>query len=160
MTVTQQEEEGKRLPPSRDIWRRTLVLALGGGFGFWATNFAISLTPMAAEYRAGLSIAYVPMLVEALVGGLTVGLGVGFCLLRFFDKIPTKNPILKSLILSSLALILVTIVLEVPGKFLADITDPWHYFLVGALFNVLRISALGIVIGVLFERLHRHIAGT
>ena len=81
-------------------------------------------------------------------------------MLRFFDKIPTKNPILKSLILSSLALILVTIVLEVPGKFLADITDPWHYILVGALLNVLRISALGNVIGVLFERLHRHIAGT
>ena len=79
---------------SKGIWRKIVVLGVVGGLAFWVTNFAISLTPIAAEYRAGLSISYFPMLLEALVGGLIIGFGVSFFLLRFFDKIPTKNPIL------------------------------------------------------------------
>ena len=140
---------------SKEIWRKMLVLAIVGGLTFWVTNFAVSLTPIAAEYRAGLSISYFPMLLEALVGGLIVGFGVSFFLLHFFDKIPTKNPIIKSLILSSIALIIVTILLEVPAKFLTNTNDALHYFLIGALFNVLRILALGIVIGYLYQRLYR-----
>jgi NhaP-type Na+/H+ or K+/H+ antiporter len=139
---------------SKEIWRKVLVLAIVGGLAFWVTNFAISLTPIAAEYRAGLSISYFPMLLEASVGGLIIGFGVSFFLLRFFDKIPSKNPILKSLILSSIALIIVTILLEVPAKFLTNTDDALHYFLIGALFNVLRILALGIVIGYLYKRLY------
>lgn len=42
-------------------------LTIGGGVAFWAANLAISRTPIAAEYRAALSISYLPMaLVEAL----------------------------------------------------------------------------------------------
>jgi len=55
---------GGRRPP-------VLVLAVGGALGFWLANFAISLTPLAADYRAALSIAYLPMLLEALAGGGT-----------------------------------------------------------------------------------------
>jgi Na+/melibiose symporter-like transporter len=139
---------------SKEIWRKMLVLAIVGGLAFWITNFAISLTPIAAEYRVGLSISYFPMLLEALVGGLIIGFGVSFFLVRFFDKIPTKNPILKSVILSSIALILFTILLEVPAKFLTNTNDAVHYFLIGTLFNVLRILALGIVIGYLYKRLY------
>ncbi len=138
---------------SKEIWRKIVVLAVVGGLAFWVTNFAISLTPIAAEYRAGTSISYFPMLVEALVGGLIIGFGVSFFLVRFFDKIPTKNPILKSLILSLIALILFTILLEVPSKFLTNTNDALHYFLIGVLFNVLRIFALGIVIGYLYKKL-------
>ncbi len=144
---------------SIEIWRETLVLAIMGGLGFWITNFAISLTPIAAEYRAGLSISYFPMLFEALVGGLIIGFGVSFFLLRFFDKIPTKNPILKSLILSSIALIIVTILLEVPAKFLTNTNDALHYFLIGTLFNILRILALGAVIGYLYGRFYGQVPG-
>ena len=139
---------------SKGIWRKALVLAIVGGLAFWVTNFAISLTPIAAEYRAALSISYLPMIVESLIGGLIIGFCVSYSLLRFFDKIPTKNPILKSLILSSIALIIVTILLEVPAKFLTNTNDALHYFLIGALFNVLRILALGIVIGYLYDRLN------
>ena len=139
---------------SKAIWRKMLVLAVVGGLAFWVTNFAISLTPIAAEYRAGLSISYFPMLVEALFGGLIIGFGVSFFLLRFFDKIPTKNPILKATILSSIALILFTILLEVPSKFFTNTTDAMHFFLIGLLFNVLRILALGIVICYLYKRLY------
>jgi hypothetical protein len=142
------------MPQSKEIWRKMLVLGLVGGLAFWLTNFAISLTPIAAEYRAGVSISYFPMLVEALVGGLIIGFGVSFFLVRFFEKIPTKNPILKSLILSSVALILITILLEVPSKFFTNTTDAMHFFLIGLLFNVLRILALGIVVGYLYKRLY------
>ena len=133
------------------IWRKVVILALMGGLGFWLTNFAISLTPIAAEYRAGVSISYFPMLLEALVGGLIVGFSVSFFLLRFFDKIPTKNSIFKSVILSLIALVIVTIVLEVPSHFLTSSSDPMHYFLIGLLINVLRILALGVVIGYLYK---------
>ncbi len=132
-----------------ESYRTLFKLAIAGGLAFWVTNFMISLTPIAAEYRAGLSISYFPMLLEALVGGLIIGFGVSFFLLRFFDRIPTKSPILKSLILSSVAFFLFTTLLEVPAKFLTNTDDAMHYFLIGALFNVLRILVLGLVIGYL-----------
>ena len=134
-------------------YKKLFKLAIAGGLGFWAANFAISLTPIAAEYRAALSISYLPMLLEALVGGLIIGFCVSYFLLRFFDKIPTKNPILKSVILSFIALIIVTILIEVPSSFLTT-SDVLHVFLIGAMFNVLRILALGIVIGYLYDKLN------
>lgn len=134
-------------------WRRTSGLALTGGLGFWLANYAISLTPIAAEYRAALSIAYIPMLLEALLGGLILGFGVSYSLLRFFDRIPTRNPILKSLLLSFVALVMVTVLIEIPAKSLTPASDAWRYFLIGATFNVLRIMALGVVIGSLYDRL-------
>jgi hypothetical protein len=131
------------------------ILAVAGGLGFWAANFAISLTPIAAEYRAALSISYFPMLLEALLGGLMIGFCVSYFLLRFFDKLPTKNPILKSVILSFIVLIVVTMLIEVPAKFLAPTNKALHYFLIGTLFNVIRIPALGMAIGYLYKRQYK-----
>jgi branched-subunit amino acid ABC-type transport system permease component len=131
------------------------ILAMAGGLGFWLANFAISLTPIAAEYRAALSISYYPMLLEALIGGLIIGFCVSYSLLRFFDKAPKKNPILKSIILSFVVLIIVTMLIEVPAKFLAPTNDALRYFLIGTTFNVIRIPTLGIVIGYLYNRLNR-----
>jgi NhaP-type Na+/H+ or K+/H+ antiporter len=95
------------------------------------------------------------MLLESLLGGLIIGFCVSYFLLRFFDKIPTKNPILKSVILSFILLIIVTILIEVPASFLTTTADALRYFLIGAIFNVLRILALGIVIGYLHKRLYK-----
>ena len=142
----------KMTPP-----KETTTVAVAGGLGFWVANFAISLTPIAAEYRAALSISYLPMLLEALLGGLTIGFCVSYFLLRFYDKMPTKDPILKSLILSFIALIIVTILIEVPAKFFTPTSDPWRYFLIGIMFNAIRISILGIVIGYLYDRLNGHV---
>ena len=137
--------EQKKMTRSKEM----TILAVAGGLGFWLANFAISLTPIAAEYRAALSISYFPMLLEALLGGLVIGFCVSYSLLRFFDKLPTRNPILKSVILSFIALIIVTVLIEVPAKFLAPTNDALRYFLIGTMFNVIRIPALGIVIGYL-----------
>jgi hypothetical protein len=132
--------------------KRLFKLTIVGGIAFWLANFAISLTPIAAQYRAALSISYLPMLVESLIGGLAIGFFVSYFLLRHFERIPTKNPVLKSIILSFAALIFVTVVLEGPSHFLAP-GDALHYFLIGALFNILRILALAIAIGYVFKRL-------
>jgi hypothetical protein len=86
-------------------------LAIAGASAFWIVNLLISLTPVAADYRSALSIRYVPMLIEAALGGL------------------------------------LTALIEVPGKFLGSLPDPWRLLIISMSFNALRILALGIVIG-------------
>ena len=115
--------EQKKTIQSKEIWREAAILAIVGGLAFWVANFAISWTPIAAEYRAALSISYFPMLLEALFGGLLLGFCVSYLLLRFFDKIPAKNPILKSVLLSFIILIIVTMLIEVPAKFITSTND-------------------------------------
>jgi hypothetical protein len=138
---------------STTLSKKLYKLTIAGGLGFWVANFAISRTPIAAEYRAALSISYLLMLLESLFGGLVIGFCVSYCLLRFFDKIPTRNTMLKSLILSFIVLMIVTILIGVPSSFLTTTSDALRYFLIGAMFNVLRILALGIVIGYLHDKL-------
>jgi len=94
------------------------------------------------------------MLLEALLGGLIIGFCVSYSLLRFFDRIPTRSPILKSVLLSLTALLIVTMLIEVPAKLLTTTSDALRYFLIGAVFNGLRILALGVVIGYLYNRLN------
>lgn len=142
--------EQKKMTQSKEM----TILAVAGGLGFWVVNYAISLTPIAAEYRAALSISYFPMLLESLLGGLIIGFCVSYFLLRFFDKLPTKDPILKSVILSFIVLIIVTILIGGPSSFLAT-GDVLRYFLIGTMINVLRILALGIVIGYLYRKLYK-----
>jgi hypothetical protein len=138
---------------SNEIWRKAPILAIAGGLAFWVANFAISLTPIAADYRAALSISYFPMLLESLLGGLIIGFCISYFLLRFLDKIPTQDPILKSGILSFIVLIIVTILIAGPSSFLVT-GDVLRYFLIGTTFNVLRFLALGIVVGYLYKRLN------
>ena len=133
--------------------KKLYKLTIAGGLAFWLANFAISRTPIAAEYRAALSISYFLMLLESLLGGLMTGFCVSYFLLRFFDKIPTKNPILKSVILTFIILVIVTILIGGPSSFLAT-GDVLRYFLIGTIFNVLRILALGAGIGCLYDKLN------
>ena len=137
---------------SKIIFRNVFVLAVAGGLAFWLTNFAISRTPIAAEYRAALSISYFPMLVESLIAGLIIGICVSYFLLRFFNKIPTQNPISKSVILCFVILILVTILMQGPASFLTTTSEALYVFLIGTIFNVIRILALGIGIGYLYDK--------
>jgi hypothetical protein len=140
----------------KGISKRVLVLTLVGGLAFWLANFAISRTGIAAEYRAAMSISYYPMLLESLIGGLIIGLWVSYPLLRFSDKIPVKDPILKSVILSSIVLVLVTILLGGPSSFYAT-NNVLRYFIIGTAFNMIRILALGIAIGYVCKKQFRDI---
>ena len=139
----------------KGILKKVLVLTLVGGLTFWLANFAISRTAIAAEYRAAMSISYYPMLLESLIGGLIIGFCVSYLLLRFYDRIPTKNPILKSVLLSFIVLIIATILLQGPSSFLATTSSALRSFLLGALFNAIRIPALGIGIGWFYNRLYK-----
>lgn len=141
---------------SKGIWKKAFVLTLVGGLAFWLANFAISRTPIAAEYRVAMSISYYPMLLESLIGGLIIGLWVSYPLLLFFDRIPVKGPIIKSVILSSIVLVIVTILLGGPSSFFAT-SNVLRYFIIGTIFNVIRITALGIAIGYVCKRLYREI---
>jgi hypothetical protein len=146
--------ESKMLKRGSTILSKKLYkLTIGGGLAFWLVNFAISRTPIAAEYRAALSISYYPMLLESLIGGLIIGFWVSYFLLRFFDKIPANDPIIKSVILSFIVLILVTILIGSPSSFYTT-GDVLRYFIISTIFNVLRILALGIGIGYLYKKLN------
>jgi hypothetical protein len=73
-------------------------------------------------------------------------------LLRFFDKIPTKNPILKAVILSLVPYVMVLILLGVATSLLEG--DGLYVFLIGVTLNVPRFLFLGMVIGYLYKRLY------
>jgi NhaP-type Na+/H+ or K+/H+ antiporter len=93
------------------------------------------------------------VLVQSLLFGLIIECCVSYSLLRFFDKIPTKNPILKSEILSFVALVIALIVLQVAAS---RTSDALQIFLIGAMLNVPRFLLPGIVIGYLYERFNGH----
>jgi F0F1-type ATP synthase assembly protein I len=135
---------------SREFYKKLLKLAGAGCAAFWITDFVISVSPIAAEYRAAFSISYLPMaLVEALVGGLIIGCCVSYFLLRFFDKIPTKNSIIKALILSFVAMVVIEV--------LSTLANPNHasvYLLIDTGMNLPRFLALGIAVGHLYDKLN------
>ena len=124
-----------------------------GGLAFWAATLAISLTPTAADYRVAESIASIQLV---WVGGLIIGLImaslISYVLVRFNGNIPTKNPILKSLILSFIALVILLLVVEVPSSLRTS--DASYYFLVGVLLNVPRFLVFGIAVGYLYKKLY------
>ena len=136
---------------SKDIWRKIVVLAVVGGLVFWAISIATSLIPIATDYRAGRWSAET-VWAGSLPTGLIIGFLISFFLFRFFNKIPTKNPILKSVILSIIALVFGTILLEAPASF--GTNNAFYYFLFGTMLNVPRFLFVGIVIGYLYKRLY------
>jgi len=132
----------------REFSNKTLVLAAAGGAAFWITDFVIAVSPVAAKYQAAFSITSLPVaLVEALAGGLVIAFCVSFILLRFFDRIPGKNLIVKALILSFGAMVIIEV--------LSALANPAHtsvYLLLDTGMNAPRFLALGLVIGHLFDK--------
>jgi hypothetical protein len=123
------------------------VAAIAGAAAFWLANLVISLTPAAAAYRSALSIRYVPMLIEAAVGGVVIAGAVAFLLTRFAGRFPGGGIVGKALLLALGALALLTVLLEVPAKLRSDVPDAGHWLLVATVFNTIRILALGVSIG-------------
>ena len=114
------------------------------------------LLPLAAEYRAAFSNWSIRTVwIDSLPVGMIIGCCVSYALLRFFEKIPTRDPILKSVILSFIALVIATILIDVPRSFLLPGSDDsLYYFLIGVTFNAARFLFLGLVIGYLYKRLY------
>ncbi|MHC1783505.1 MAG: hypothetical protein AB9891_12265 [Anaerolineaceae bacterium] len=138
---------------SREFLKKLLVLAAAGGAAFWITDFVMAVSPIASAYKAAFSISSLPVaLVEALAGGLVIAFSISFFLLRFFYRLPGKNPIHKALILS----LSVMVIIEV----LSALGDPAHaftYLVLDTGMNVPRFLALGLVIGYVFDRQDRKV---
>jgi hypothetical protein len=150
---TSQGESQMLKKGSTILSKKLFIIAVGGGVVFWVTTIAISMLPIAAEYRSAFSKANIQTVwVASLPAGLIVGCCVSYFLLRFFDMIPTKNPILKSVIISLTVLVIMTILNLVPQSFLGQ-RDVLHYFLIGIMLDAPRFLLLGLVIGYLYRHL-------
>ena len=144
---TQVTTRGRR-QASHEFSNRLLILAGAGGAAFWITDFVIAVSPIAAQYKAAFSISSLPVaLAEALVGGMVIALCVSFFLLRFFDRVPSKKPIFKALILSFFVMVMIEV--------FSALGNPAHasvYLLLDTGMNAPRFLALGLVIGYLFDK--------
>ena len=138
--------------------KKLFKLTIAGGLVFWVTTIATSLLPIAAEYRAAYSNWSIQTVwVTSLLMGMIIGYCVSYFLLCYFDKIPSKNPVLKSMVISVIALIIAVILIDVPQSFfgMGNSSAALYFFLIGVMFNVARFLLLGIVIGYLYnERTH------
>ncbi len=149
-TMENQATARSKRQTSHEFYYKMLKLAGAGCAAFWITDFVISVSPIAAEYRAAFSISSLPLaLVQALVGGLVIGCCVSYFLLRFFEKIPTKKPIFKALILSFAAMVVIEVL-----STLVNPNNAFVYLLIDTGMNVPRFLALGIVVGYLYRRLN------
>lgn len=137
--------------------KKLFILTIGVGLVFWATTIATSLLPIAAEYRAAFSNWSIQTVwFASLPIGMIIGYCVSYFFLRYFDKIPSKNPILKSGIISFITLIIAVILIDVPQSFfgMSNFFDALYYFLIGVMFNAARFLFLGFIIGYLYKRLY------
>jgi hypothetical protein len=135
---------------SSEFSTKLYKLTVAGGVAFWIVDFVVSLSPISAEYMAAFSISSLPLaLVGALIGGLVIACFVSYFLLRFFDKIPTKNSILKSVILSFSAMVII----EVLSTF-GNLSNAYVFLVIDTVMNMPRFLFVGIVIGYLYKRLH------
>jgi hypothetical protein len=138
------------------MYKKLLVLTMGGGAVFWATTIATSLLPLAAKYRAAYSNWSIQTVwVDSLLVGMILGVCVSFALLRSLEKNPAKDPILQSVIYCFIALIIAILLIDVPRSFLLPgPREAWYYFLIGVMFNTVRFLLLGAAVGYLYKRLY------
>lgn len=126
-----------------------LKLAVAGGAAFWVTDFLMAVSPIAAAYKAAFSFSSLPVaLVAALAGGMVIAFSISFFLLRFFNRLPGKNPIFKALILSFSVMVIIEV--------LSAIGNPAHalvFLVLDTGMNAPRFIALGLVIGYLYKSL-------
>ncbi len=133
--------------PEKSARARWVTLTVTGAAAFWSANFLVSLTPAAAAYRSDLSIRYLPMLVEAAVGGAVLAGAVAAILVRFGTRVPGGGPLRRALFLATCALAVLIVVVELPAKLAADVDEPGRLLLVATTINVIRVLALGLAVG-------------
>lgn len=138
--------------------KRMLRLIPAGAIAFWLTSVATSLLPMAADYRAALAgWSMQTVWFASLAAGLMINCVVSYVYLRCFDRIPARGPVLKSMVVSGCALVLLTIPLDVPQLLRGD-GDALFYFMIGFLFNAGRFLLLGAATGWQYNRLFGKVA--
>lgn len=148
--TTDQSKRQKSLTFKKKLFRLTVA----GGAVFWVTTIVTSLLHIAAEYRAAFSNWSIQTVwIASLPMGIMIGCGVSYFLLRFSEKRPAGNPILKTVILCSIALVIAIILFDVP-MILQKPGAPLYYFHIGVLFNAVRFLFLGCSIRYMYKRLY------
>lgn len=138
---------------SIEFYKKLCQLTFVGGIIFWITTIITSLLPLAAEYRAAYSNWSIQTVwINSLLAGMIIGCCVSYFLLRFYERIPAKDSIQKSLIVSTITLIIAIIMIDVP-MIISEPRAAFNYFLIGVLFNSVRFLFLGVGIGYLYKRL-------
>jgi len=137
---------------SHGIFAQLCALTLGGALAFWAATVAFSLLPIAAEFRHAFSISYGEgVLVGPPLGGIAIAFVISWFLLRFSSKVPARDPLLMSLLLSCVALGAAIVMLRLAAMGAGG--DPMRAFLIWATLNVPRFIALGVAVGCLHRKL-------
>ena len=140
---------------SRGYWVKLIRLTLTGGIAFWVTSIVTSLLPIAAEYRAALSNwSAQTVWIASLFAGLLIGGCVSCTFLQHYGKIPAKGPLTKAMLVSFCALIVFTIVIDVPMS-LQGHSNSLHCFFIGFTFNAARFLLLGAATGCQYRKLAR-----
>jgi hypothetical protein len=138
--------------------KNLLTLTIAGAAVFWAATFVTSLLPLAAEYRAAYTNWKIQTVwIDSVFAGLIIACGVSYFLLRSLSKMPAMNPVRESVRLGFVALVIITILIDVPRSLLSPGPGnawSWYYFLVGLIFNAARFLLLGFVIGYLYKKLY------
>ena len=112
-----------------------------------------SLLPIAAKYRAAFSNWSVETVwISSLIAGIAFGCLVSYFLLRFYPGIPANGPIQKSVFLSSIALVIAIMLIDLP-MLLRSQGDAINFFFIGVAFNAARFLLLGIAVGSLYGRM-------
>jgi hypothetical protein len=99
------------------------------------------------------------MLAEAATGGLVLGGALAFLLVHYAAEIPGAGSLSQALLLGAVALVLLTLGLELPSKLTSAVEDPVHWLWVATVFNVIRIFSLAATIGLVTgagQRRSRH----
>ncbi len=134
--------------------RKLLQFSVAGAIAFWITSIASSMLPIAAEYRAAYSNWSIQTVwIASLPSGMIIAGCVSYCLLRCYMAIPTNDPVLKSVIVSSVALVIGIVLIDVPMS-LNDSIHSGRYFVIGAAFNAARYLLLGLAIGQVYKMMN------
>jgi len=148
---TQTTGRSKRQKPY-GFYKKLFILTIAGGLVFWVATIATSVLPIAAKYRAAFSNWSIQTVwVASLPMGLIIGCCVSYSFLRLITKVLVKKPIITAITVSSAALVIAIILIDIPMILKAP-SGAVYYFLVGVVFNAVRFLFLGITIGYLYKK--------
>lgn len=134
---------------TREFSKRLLLMAAMGGTAFWITDFIMAVSPIAASYQAAFSFTSLMIaLMEAFVGGLIIALCVSYLLLRFYSQVTGKKPIVKAMILGFMVMLCIEVVSTLINPAQAAV-----YLLRDTGMNMPRFLALGLILGILYDKL-------
>lgn len=131
--------------------KHLILLTVSGAFVFWIASFVTSLLPIAAEYRAAYdNWSMQTVWVGAVFAGLLFGFLVSLLLLKSGKVTPVKRPLLRAVLLSLCALVVATLLIDLPHARQAH-ENVLHYFWIGVMFNTIRFVLLGVAIGLAYR---------